>query len=64
MKLLKETTTNCIYRLFPLFPMLKKINVRIYAAKPIKEVSFVSSFGRYKVKFGENETNIQKNRYN
>ncbi|MFA7132017.1 MAG: SpoIID/LytB domain-containing protein, partial [Bacteroidales bacterium] len=59
MKLLKKLLLIAFIG-FSLVSNAQKINVRIYAAKPIKEVSFVSSFGRYKVKFGENETNIQK----
>lgn len=59
MKLLKKLLLIAFIG-FSLVSNAQKINVRIYAAKPIKEVSFVSSFGRYKVKFWENETNIQK----
>lgn len=38
----------------------ENINVRIYADKQIKEASFVSSFGRYTIKFGKEEISIQK----
>ncbi len=38
----------------------ENINVRIYADKQIKEACFVSSFGRYTIKFGKEEISIQK----
>ena len=59
MKLLK-TIILIIFITLSISANAQKINVRIYSDKQIKEASFVSSFGRYKIKIGEKEISIHK----
>ena len=59
MKFLK-TIILILFTVLSLSLSAEKINVRIYADKQIKEASFVSSFGRYTIKLGEQEISIQK----
>ncbi len=59
MKFLK-TIPLILFTVLSLSLSAEKINVRIYADKQIKEASFVSSFGRYTIKLGEQEISIQK----
>ncbi|MDD4684385.1 MAG: SpoIID/LytB domain-containing protein [Bacteroidales bacterium] len=59
MKFLK-TILLILFTVLSLTLSAEKINVRIYADKQIKEASFVSSFGRYTIKLGDEEISIQK----
>lgn len=59
MKLLRITLILLFTTLY-LSSNAQKIDIRIYNDKDIKEVSFVSSFGRYKADIGNKEISLNK----